>query len=253
MDLMKVKWVIPVVILCLLKEVETWNKFCSVICSSQQCNSEAFGDCTQCASPWTWNPTTSVCEILPASGWGLVDFSPNEGGGLVTAASSTATCGPQTGGSQWTYTYIGNLTGTGNTTFSDSAGCSLPHYQLRIIVWFILIDNWQGSDILKVTLEGNQTKTQTRNSRQANEKACGNGGDNEDYVRFDQTYTHNTSTPYDIDISTTNTNSKWGIREVMVLAKLCHPACLSCFGSLASQCTSCEQETPMWLSNTTCN
>lgn len=32
------------------------------------------------------------------------------------------------------------------------------------------------------------------------EKTCGNGGDWDDYVRFDKTYTHNTSSPYTIDV-----------------------------------------------------
>ena len=221
------------------------------MCNNQKCNSATFEDCTECTSPWTRNSTTSVCEILPSSGWGLVTFSQKEGGDLSTSATNTATCGS----GSWQYSYLGNITGSGNTTFFDSAGCSLPHYQLRIIVWIILIDEWQGSDTIKVTLEGNQTKTQTRNSRQSSEKVCGNNGNSEDYVRFDQTYTHNTSNNYTIDIYSSNTNSKWGIREVMVLAKLCHPACLSCFGSLVSQCTSCDQEStpPMMLSNTTCN
>ncbi len=55
----------------------------------------------------------------------------------------------------------------------------------------ILIDNWQGTDIISVTLNSNQTLSVNRNSRQANEKVCGVSGDNEDYLRFDQIYLHN--------------------------------------------------------------
>lgn len=131
------------------------------------------------------------------------------------------------------------MTGSQIINIADGIGTSVPHYQLRVIIWMILIDNWQGSDIIKVTLDGNQTLTQSRNTRQTSEKVCGNNGDFEDYVRFDKTYTHNTSNPYSINITTNNSGSKWGIKEVVVLAKLCHVACTSCFGALVSQCTSC--------------
>lgn len=44
------------------------------------------------------------------------------------------------------------MTGPGINTFSDINGVQLPHYQLRIIFWMILVDNWQGSDMISVTL-----------------------------------------------------------------------------------------------------
>jgi hypothetical protein len=84
---------------------------------------------------------------------------------------TTATCGPCSGGgcggaSQWQYTYTGNLTGSATITFTDSTGAQAPHYQLRVIFWMILIDNWQGSDQIRATLDGNQTQTMNRNNRQ---------------------------------------------------------------------------------------
>ncbi len=72
---------------------------------------------------------------------------------------TTATCGPCSGGcgggSQWQYTYTGNLTGSATITFTDSTGAQVPHYQLRVIFWMILIDNWQGSDQIRARLDGN--------------------------------------------------------------------------------------------------
>lgn len=108
--------------------------------------------------------------------------------------------------------------------------------------------------MIRGTLDGNQTKSISRNSRQVDEKVCGNDGNQEDYVRYDQTFIHNTSTPFNVSFTTTG-SSKWGIKEVIFLAKLCHWACLSCFGALVSQCTACTQDTPvpMLLSGTTCN
>lgn len=45
----------------------------------------------------------------------------------------------------------------------------------------------------------------------------------------------------------------WGIKEIIVLAHTCHIACTSCWGTSVSQCWTCEQDTPMKLSGTTCN
>lgn len=69
------------------------------------------------------------------------------------------------------------MTGAQTIIFSNTNGVSLPHYQIRIIFWMILMDNWQGSDMISATLEGNQTKTVSRNSRTSSEKVCGNSGD----------------------------------------------------------------------------
>lgn len=123
-------------------------------------------DCvaTKCANGFAWNTTTLNCQ--PTTGYGLVDTSDDILGGISNNLSTSTTCGP--GDGQWTYSYYGNLTGSNIITFSDVNGITLPHYQIRVIFWMILIDNWQGSDIIKATLQGNQTKTQNRNSRQTN-------------------------------------------------------------------------------------
>jgi hypothetical protein len=44
------------------------------------------------------------------------------------------------------------MTGPGVITFSDPAGVQVPHYQLRVIFWTILIDNWGGSESIITTL-----------------------------------------------------------------------------------------------------
>lgn len=159
--------ILPVVALQLVREINSWNKFCSVVCATQSCSSTTYAACSgQCGSPWSWNGTSNACELFATSGWSLVDVSGDIGGGITYNVTSTATCGPLGGGSQWQYSYIGNLTGTSSVIrFSDPNGVQVPHYQLRIIFWTILIDSWQGSDTFTVTLEGNQTQTTTRNSR----------------------------------------------------------------------------------------
>ncbi len=172
MNLSQRRFVISILILYLFEQVETWNKFCSVICANQQCNTANYADCKACILPWTWNTTTNVCQLLPTTGWAVVDISTDVGGSISPDFTTTGTCGPCTsgcsGGSQWGYSYNGNLTGSATITYTDSNGPMVPHYQLRVIFWMILIDAWQGSDTIKVTLDGNQTLTQNRNNRLSN-------------------------------------------------------------------------------------
>lgn len=246
-------------LLAIVRYVDNWNKFCSVVCNSQKCNSMNYADCdpNQCQSPWTWNTTTNICEVLPTSGWALVDTSVDTGAGAITPdVGSTGTCGPQSGGSNWAYSYTGNMTGSNTVTYSDPNGPQVAFYQMRVVFWMILIDNWQGSDTIKATINSNTSLVQSmsRNNRQTSEKTCGSSGDWDDYLRFDKTYTFNASMmPYTVAITTNNSGSKWGVKELAVLVKTCNVACTACFGSFITQCYSCEQNTPMLLSGTTCN
>lgn len=138
----------------LFKDAYGWNKFCSVVCGNQSCNTNAYSDCSSsCSSPWTWTAANSSCDVLPTSGWAIVDiYNDVGGGGIGHNGSGTATCGPQNGGSQWSYSYIGNLTGSSIVRFTDSAGVQVPHYQIRIIFWTILIDSWGGGDTITAIL-----------------------------------------------------------------------------------------------------
>lgn len=57
----------------LLTQISAWNKFCSVVCTPQDCASMNYADCTgSCSSPWVWNATSNLCEIPTTSGWGFV-------------------------------------------------------------------------------------------------------------------------------------------------------------------------------------
>ena len=56
------------------------------------------------------------------------------GGGIPSGA-----CG--------TYTFYGQYTAdSDNISLSDSIGISVPHYQVRILFWAILIDRWDNDD-----------------------------------------------------------------------------------------------------------
>ena len=51
-----------------------------------------------------------------------------------------------------------------------------------------------------------------RNNRMTAQKTCGNNGDWDDYLRFDRTYTHNSTIPYNFSITTNNSGSRWGVK-----------------------------------------
>ena len=165
------KPVILILLLGLVERINAWNKMCSVLCTNQSCSTNAYGNCTAngCQSPWTWNTTLTACELTAASGWSLVDVSSDIGGAILPDNGNTATCGPQSGGSNWAYTYTGNLTGNNVLIYTDSNGPQVAFYQIRVIFWMILIDNWQGSDTIKATIHSNSSMVQTmnRNNRQA--------------------------------------------------------------------------------------
>ena len=82
MKLSERKLLIPLIFLYLVQEVTAWNKFCSVQCTNQQCTNTSYGACTQCTAPWSWNATINACEILPSTGWALVDVSSDAGGSI---------------------------------------------------------------------------------------------------------------------------------------------------------------------------
>lgn len=98
------------------------------------------------------------------SGWTIVDTSADCtgcSGSITSNITSTATCGATAGGSNWGYTFIGNLSGSSVLLYTDSTGPQVPFYQIRVIFWVILIDSWQGTDRIKVTLNNNISLVQT--------------------------------------------------------------------------------------------
>jgi hypothetical protein len=92
--------------------------------------------------------------VQPATGWEIVDSSSDVGGGISPDNSVTTSCICSGGGcnSPWNYTYFGNFSGSNKVIFSDQNGVQVPHYQIRIVYWMVLIDSWQGTDQIFTTL-----------------------------------------------------------------------------------------------------
>lgn len=72
---------------------------------------------------------------------------------LVATDSSTLTVnesdsGSCSGDSSYSYTFYGNMTANQIIQLYEANGVPFPFYQLRLIFWTILMDNWDGSDYI---------------------------------------------------------------------------------------------------------
>lgn len=76
------------------------------------------------------------------------------------------------------------------------------------------------------------------------ENICGGTGNATDCVRIrEYTMTHNSSFVF-LNFSALTSESDplvqwWGVKELIVAAKLCHAYCLTCYGANNSNCLSC--------------
>ena len=59
--------------------------------------------------------------------------------------------GGAAGGGCGSYSFYGEYTSDADTvTFSDTNGIAVPHFEVRIMFWAILIDKWRGDDFARV-------------------------------------------------------------------------------------------------------
>ena len=53
-------------------------------------------------------------------------------------------------GNGFNYQFYGNYTKTSSFVFSEPNGPQIPHYQIRVMFWVILIDDWNSDDKIVV-------------------------------------------------------------------------------------------------------
>ena len=73
--------------------------------------------------------------------------------------STTTPCGA---GPSKDYFYHGNFIQSDSIVFTDSVGVDTPHYELRVMFWTILIDNWENKDLIHVDVNSGQTALSQR-------------------------------------------------------------------------------------------
>lgn len=68
----------------------------------------------------------------------------------VTNIGFTETCGGS--GGTWKYEFYGILRGTDVIEFKQDYGPDMPHYALRIILWFMFYDwsDWNNDNAIEV-------------------------------------------------------------------------------------------------------
>jgi hypothetical protein len=78
------------------------------------------------------------------------------------------------------------------------------------------------------------------------------------WKRITQSYNYNissTTIEFNINYNETDFSKRWLLKEFVLVYRTCNWKCVTCYGSLATQCTSCLNNGTytMWLSNNTCN
>lgn len=116
-----------------------------------------------------------------------MDTSPDIPGGtldLSPKATPSETCGQ--------YTVSLYTANSDHLTVTCANGVLVPFFELRLIFWTVLIDDWKDSDKAVLVLDGGETKTHWRQGRLDTEKNCG-GGDVDDLLIVDRAFTYNTT------------------------------------------------------------
>ena len=76
--------------------------------------------------------------------------------GVLTSGTTISTVSPCEDGASREYYYYGNYYQVDSITFTDSVGINVPHYQLRVTFWTILIDDWKNQDLIHVDVNSGQ-------------------------------------------------------------------------------------------------
>lgn len=240
--------------------------FCSTQCGKSGCTGWTSADCdNNCNTAYSWvSQPDKSCALNSTSNKDLIDLSDDVGGGItVSPISSTPDC---TGFPSITIPTYGSYKANSVVTITEPGGTSLPHWGLDLFYGMIQIDadgsdSWNNAKIF-TNLNGaspaqNPSYSLNGTNKLASFKTyCGSNNKWENYFQVTNTYTHNaTNVDISFDIKTDNNkpNALYVIKEVVLVAKLCNIACLSCYsGGTNTTCTSCDGSVPYLLNNNTC-
>jgi hypothetical protein len=139
-------------------------------------------------------------------------------------------------------------------------------YQVRLIAGFIFFDDWDWSSTVTITFASNASTTPytTKFSGGTNSDdttdICKMNSWKEDYIVLTPSFAFSTSSvPIDFQVTTDNiiaaNTNIWGVMNIIVQIRLCHPYCKVCTGdSNVNVCTVCNYiDEGAKLSGTTCD
>ena len=198
------------------------------------CSNSSDRECTLCAqSIFETVPLNGVCQTLShhqlianeltSSSMDLTGYSASK--------ATPVTCGE--------YRFSGaNVAGD----YISKTFRNLPanHYEVVVRLNMGMIGNWDGSEELYVEVDG---------TRYAHASSCGYSMDicsgyQTDCIKIKETVHPHTHSTLTLSITSSSTEldpaiKYWGIKDLLVVARLCHDECLTCYGALNSQCLSC--------------
>jgi hypothetical protein len=172
---------------------------------------------SSCIAPNTVNDTT-VAQIYNFNGFSVLSnwgYNYNSNGGIYQCGSITM---------------LGYLQ-SGNYIIGSYSQLS-THYQLRVMFAYYFLFTTSVSSQLQVYVDGNNNQQYI--SRSSN-NAC--GGNSFVVETIDSSYAHSSSS---VTLYINNNNGYYfGIREFVLITKLCNTNCASCYGYTSSTCYTC--------------
>jgi hypothetical protein len=128
---------------------------------------------------------------------------------------------------------------------------NFAHYGLLVTIKFLKIDSWDDSDWVDVYIGGNKQSTIKSSNEDGLSHICGQSESWMDGIpynerMFDLSYIITSHSSDSVEIKFLSnfdeslTNESWGIKEIYIYLKMCDTLCLTCFGSLSSECSTCH-------------
>jgi hypothetical protein len=153
------------------------------------------------------------------------------------------------GTDSFNYNFLGPFVAN-NYVYKAFAGLGTNHYQVDILWSFGIFGGWAGEQLSAIFTDGNGVVTQMANQGQICPVSgginCTGQSNSSCFLNKQKTIIHNTDflsvnfSSMGSAISTSTTLKSWGIKDLIIVVSKCDPTCLTCFGSLATNCMSCQ-------------
>ena len=232
-----------------------WNvsspspSFCKPYCGtgSTCITGVAFCD-SGCASPYT---TPIPCSYNTSFQVLFDSELPSESMFVPTGFVSTSPIIPTScvGSDSFTYYFLGPFVAN-NYVYKAFAGLGTNHYQVDVLWSFGIFGGWTGEQLSAIFTDGNGIVTQMPNQGQDCTGVpvinCNALSTSSCFVNKKLPIIHSTDflsvnfSSMGSAISTSSPLKSWGVKDLLIVVSKCDPSCLTCFGSLATNCMSCQ-------------
>lgn len=148
-----------------------------------------------------------------------------------------------------TYFFLGPFVAN-NYIYKSFSGMGTSHFKVDVFWSFGIFGTWTGQQLSAIFIDGNGTVTQLPNQGQS----CGASqitltgcttSNTGCFVNKNIVIVHNTDflsvnfSSMGSAISTSSAVQSWGVKDLLIVVSKCDSSCLTCFGSLATNCASC--------------